>query len=243
MKAFSLVFLFIALGISNIWGQRTDFFGSDVSAETRTLYHQSITFNEQYSSSFDAGLYCGVGSNTWTRWGIRGHIKRKISQYVAVDLGFMYNHISALTHVAQEYRPHQALHFNHPMWGNFPLKHRLRLEERIFTNDITEGSTFQTRLRYQISTKGSFNGQPINSKSLYYKFGAEWSFNIYDEIPNRILIRGRFTSGIGYQFNTHYGLDFNYQFQHDAQEEIRRHTYTHIYLLTFRHYIDLREKN
>ena len=209
------------------------------SGELRSIYHQKITFNEKYRSSLDAGSYLGLGNNVWTRWGIRGGLIRIVNSRTSVDVGFMYNHVTFDHKISQEFRPHQSVLVNYPTLPNSAIQHRLRLEERIFIDDINDVRTTRSRIRYRISNSGTLKGKPVAPKSFFYRLSAEWNFNVYNEIEGAFLLRGRYGIGYGYQFNSRYTADATYYFQHDAQQDNDHHNIIHIFQLTLRHSIRL----
>jgi len=236
---FTLILL-LSFSTFQLWGQsRFEPFQFNNAGELRSLYHQNININEKYSTSFDGGSYLGIGTNVWTRWGFRGSIKRNINYRLAVDFGFMYNHITYESKVSQEYRPHQSFFFNYPTLEYSTIQHRIRLEERIFNDNIRNEHTIRSRIRYRISNQGTLKKKPVSPKAFYYRLSAEWNFNIYNEIEGKFLLRGRYGIGYGYQFNSKFSADANYFMQHDAQQNSNGHSILHIFQFSFRQTIRL----
>jgi len=230
----SFTFLCLSEGQSKV-----DVFNFNQSGELRTIYQQSIFINDLYSSSLDAGSYLGIGTNVWTRWGFRGNVQRKLSYRSAIELGFMYNHIKYETKTSQEYRPHQAYHFNFPIVGNSVIKHRFRLEERLFAKNEIDNRYFSSRLRYRIYNKGRLNGQAVHPKTCYYRIFAEWNFNVYSDTSDNFFLRGRYSIGYGYQFNTRFSADANYIYEHNNVEGSNKQVIMHIFHFSLRHTIRL----
>lgn len=237
----SVLFLFLIFFFSiSIKSQnQLNPFDFNDAGEIRTIYQQSIFFNDLYSTSFDGGSYHGIGTNIWTRWGFRGSLRRKLSYNMAVDIGYMYNHINFEDRVSQEHRPHQTFHYNFPIIGNSVIKHRFRLEQRIFAkNDFSDGE-FSSRLRYRIYNKGRLDGKAVHPKAFYYRLSAEWNFNIYSDERDHFFKRGRYGIGYGYQFNTQFSADANYFFEHNTIEGSSQQAILHIFHFSFRHTIRL----
>ncbi len=238
-RIFTVTLILTCLSTSSFAQDQFNPLSFDQAGELRTIYQQNIIFNDLYSTSFDGGTYLGLGTNIWTRYGLRGSIRRNLNYRTAIDLGFMYNHTKFENRISQEFRPHQTFHFNYPTLENSNIQHRLRLEERIFFVDNIENRDFSARLRYRIYNKGRLTGKPVSPKSFYYRLSFEWNFNMYNELQDKLLLRGRYGIGYGYQFNAKFSLDANYFFQHDTQEESNEQVIIHIFHISFRHKIRL----
>ncbi len=202
--------------------------------ELRTIYAQRHRINNKYSLNLDGGAYIGLGNNIWTRWGIRGNIERRLSDLYRFDIGFMYNHVDYIDFTRQEFRPHQAFHISYPRFKSSVLKHRFRLEERIFTHVHEDIRDFKIRLRYRILHQGRFDGKPIAPQSFYYRSFAEFNFNIYNESEGLLWVRGRYCAGCGYQFSSKLSIDANYYFEHTKVSRNIDQIITHIFQFTVR---------
>lgn len=234
----SIYFLFLLLiSTAKIGAQREHSWPAfHQSGELRSIYQQTIRFNDKYSSSVDGGSYLGVGKNNWHRWGLRGGVINKLNYRTSLELGFMYNRVSSATSIMHEYRPHQSVHFTFPVLKHSAIQHRLQLEERLFKTKQTS-TDFSTRIRYQISNRGTLNKRPVTPKSFYYRASMEWNFNIYNEIKGRFLLRGRYGLGYGYQLNSSFSVDATYFFEHNASQYSPDHSITNILQVTLRHNI------
>ena len=62
--------------------QHFDFNMFNGEGELRSIYVQRHRLNEKYTFNLDAGSYIGIGNNVWTRWGFRGNINRKLSDFL-----------------------------------------------------------------------------------------------------------------------------------------------------------------
>lgn len=247
MKKIAIAIAYILVSVSVAKSQqRFDFNAFNGSGELRTIYTQKHRLNENYTINLDAGSYIGLGTNTWTRWGIRGNLQRRLSDISQVDVGFMYNQIlfnepipdTSPTETQKvtrhEYRPHQSLTARYPRFKSSALQHRLRLEERIFSNSNDPDLDFRMRLRYRIMHQGRFDGQPVAPKSLFYIASAEFNFNIYHEAKDVFWIRGRYCFGLGYQFNSKLSSDVSYNYEHNKSAKGHPDTVIHIFQLTLR---------
>jgi len=229
--------------------QHFDFNMFNGEGELRSIYVQRHRLNEKYTLNLDAGSYIGIGNNVWTRWGFRGNINRKLSDFYSFDIGFMYNRthyvddvevgntMESLNVTRHEYRPHQTFHINYPRFKSSVLQHRFRIEERIFTHIHNDIKNFKMRLRYRVQHQGRFNGQPIVPKSFFYRAFAEFNFNIYQEAEDVFWVRGRYCLGYGYQFNSKLSADANYYFEHTKVAKEHEQVITHIFQFTLRHTI------
>ncbi|MBK3518371.1 DUF2490 domain-containing protein [Carboxylicivirga marina] len=237
------------------WSQQTDYTLFDIGGELRTIYLQRHRINDKYTFNFDAGSYLGVGTNEWVRWGFRGNLQRKVSDFYTVAVGFMYNKTTVYEEIEEwedpddraqltrhEYRPQQSLIVNYPRFKSSALRHRLQLEERIFDHIHENIRDFSIRLRYLVQHQGRFDGKPIAPKSLYYRAFAEFNFNIYEEADDLFWIRGRYWAGLGYQFNSKLKGDFNYCYEHSKVSKDIDPLVKHIFQLTLRHTIHWQNK-
>ncbi|MCU4177657.1 DUF2490 domain-containing protein [Carboxylicivirga sp. N1Y90] len=218
---------------------KVDLFNFDEAGELRTIYHQTLFINDYYSTSFDGGSYLGIGTNVWTRWGFRGSVKRNLSYRSAIDLGFMYNHVDFEDRTSIEYRPHQTFHFNYPIIGNTVIKHRFRLEQRIYGKNDFDERNFTSRFRYRIYNNGRLDGKAVHPKAFYYRLSAEWNFNVYSNTKDSFFLRGRYGMGWGYQFNSKFSADATYFFEHNSIHGSSKHAILHIFNFSFRHTIRL----
>jgi hypothetical protein len=226
--------------------QHYDFNLFNGAGEFRSVYIQRHRLNDKYNLNLDAGSYLGLGSNVWTRWGFRGNIQRTLSDFYKVDVGFMYNHINykneeiiegkiETKHITRhEYRPFQSLSVSYPRFKSSALQHRLRLEERIFTQVHKSVPDFKMRLRYRLMHQGRFDGQPIAPKSFFYRTFAEFNFNIYEEAEDVFWVRGRYCMGFGYQFSSKLSADANYYFEHTKTATDEDQVITNIFQISLR---------
>jgi len=214
--------------------QEFDFNIFNGEGEIRSIYVQRHRINDKYTLNLDGRAHIGLGSNVWTRWGIRGNIQRKLSDKYSIDLGFMYNYVNYPDFTRQEFRPHQAFHINHLIFSSSALKHRFRLEERLFTHVHDDVLNFKIRFRYRISNQGRFNSRPITPKSFFYRTSAEFNFNIYNEADDVFWVRGRYCAGYGYQFSSKLSMDVNYNFEHNKIDRDIKHNTMHIFQITLR---------
>lgn len=239
-KQLYLPFLLMIISIVGSAQNGNEFLGFKQAGEQRSIYHQSIYFNDRYSSSFDAGTYLGIGTNVWTRLGFRASVIRKFDHRWSGDLGFMYNHVTYENRVSQEFRPHQTVAFRKTIFGASSLQHRLRLEERIFVVDNSSERQVKSRLRYRIYYKGRFDGQPVHPKAFFYRVSTEWNFNIYNESEDHFFLRGRYGVGAGYQFNSRFSCDANYFYEHNSVSGSNHQSILHIFHVALRHSIYLK---
>jgi len=228
----SLLLLFAC--INALAQQEIDFNLFNGAGELRSVYVQRHRLNEKYNINLDAGSYLGLGNNVWTRWGFRGNVQRLLSTNYSFDIGFMYNNTKLSNVTKHEYRPHQAFHISYPRFKSSTLKHRFRLEERIFTSSNDKAHEFKMRLRYRVFHQGRFNGQTVEPKSFYYRAFAEFSFNMYNEAEDLFFIRGRYCAGYGYQFNSKLSADVNYFFEHNRVAAGADQNIIHIIQFTLR---------
>ncbi|WP_430813476.1 DUF2490 domain-containing protein [Carboxylicivirga sp. RSCT41] len=241
-----LIFPLLLISLLASAQQHFDFNLFNGSGELRLIYVQRHRLNDKYTLNIDAGSYLGLGNNIWTRWGFRGNISRKINDFYSYDLGFMYNRIHYKDDILNddiaeevdvtrhEYRPHQAFHISYPRFQASSLKHRFRLEERMFTHVHNDVRDFKIRLRYRILHQGRFDGKPIAPKSFFYRTFAEFNFNIYQEAEDVFWVRGRYCAGLGYQFNSKLSADTNYYLEHTKVARGVDQVVTHIFQVTLR---------
>jgi hypothetical protein len=247
MKKFIVLLILVFPPLFNSQAQQhIDFNMFNGSGELRSIYVQRHRLSDKYTLNIDAGSYLGLGNNVWTRWGFRGIVARKLSDFYSVDIGFMYNRVNYFDDVPvedtfeeievtrHEYRQIQSLNINYPRLQSSAIKHRIRLEERIFTSVKKETPDFKMRLRYRISHQGRFDGQAVAPKSLFYKTSAEFNFNIYQEGEDVFWVRGRYCFGLGYQMNSKFSADANYYFEHNNASKASSQVLTHIFQFTLR---------
>ncbi|MCG8581313.1 MAG: DUF2490 domain-containing protein [Bacteroidales bacterium] len=241
-----LAFPFLLISLVAGAQQHFDFNLFNGSGELRSIFVQRHRLNDKYTLNLDAGSYVGLGNNIWTRWGFRGNISRKINDFYSCDIGFMYNRVhyeddiiiedvtERMDVTRHEYRPHQAFHISYPRFQASSLKHRFRLEERIFTQVHSDIRNFKMRLRYRVMNQGRFDGKPIAPKSIFYRTFAEFNFNIYQEAEDVFWVRGRYCMGLGYMFSSKLSADANYYFEHTKVASGKDPVITHIFKVTLR---------
>ena len=246
MKKYLTLIIFIYSLTNSLAQQHIDFNMFNGSGELRSIYVQRHKLNDKYTLNIDMGSYLGMGNNVWTRWGFRGNITRQMNDFYKLDVGFMYNRthyydditegdaIEQIDVTRHEFRPHQTISVSYPRFKSSALQHRLRLEERIFTNVHTDVVNYKMRLRYRVLHQGRFDGQPIAPKSLFYRTFAEFNFNVYEEADDVFWVRGRYCLGMGYQFNSKLSADANYYFEHTNIARDTEQVITHIFQLTLR---------
>ena len=138
--------------------QAFDFNIFNEKGELRTVYVQRYQINDRYTLTMDGGAYLGLGKNRWTRWGFRGNMQRHLSHKYSLNVGLMYNYVKYPDFSRQEFRPHQAFDISYPQFKSSALKHRFRLEERIFKLIREDVHDFKVRLRYRVLHQGRFDG-------------------------------------------------------------------------------------
>lgn len=225
----SLILFVIFSLLSNVagWSQ---------TSEIRVIYKETIRLNESYKLGIDAGPYTGMDQADWMRYAFRGSLERKLSNRWAIDMGFMYNHIDKNSAIQYEYRPHQSIYLKLPVKQTIVLRHRLRLEERIFKAKDADGSDFSVRLRYRINTKNTFNGKPIQPKALFYALSAEWNMNVVKKNDSDGLFeRGRYGVGLGYPFNTSWQTALTWYYQSNYETDIKPSSYHTIFEFKISH--------
>ncbi|WP_439184202.1 DUF2490 domain-containing protein [Carboxylicivirga taeanensis] len=243
------IFVLLCISLTSVIAiksqQQYDFNLFNGAGELRTIYVQRHRLNELYALNLDAGSYIGLGEKVWTRWGFRGAIQRSLSDLFKADIGFMYNRVkfpepirsdepTSNKYIRHEYRPHQSVSVSYPRFKASALKHRLRLEERIFHDEFKDETVFKMRLRYRLQHQARFDGQPIAPKSLYYNTSAEFNFNIYQEAKDVFWVRGRYNLGLGYQFNSKLSGDLNYFFEHNKTAKGQDQAILHIFQINLR---------
>ena len=214
-----------------------------------TQYVLKAQVAKKWSLHFDMGYRTHDYLKEKAQYFFRPAVNYQLSSNVVLQAGYAHFSTSQFINGYQDImRPEDRLYQRVTVTqksGRFEFRNRYRLEERFIQNfkngALQEGTTFSTRLSYQIYVSCAINKPKITDKT-WYVFAFDELFVSFGKTIYNNFDQNRLAAGLGYQFGKGINATIFYQYIYGQQA-----TGTQIYIynsygITLSQALDFRKK-
>ncbi|MCC6725837.1 MAG: DUF2490 domain-containing protein [Saprospiraceae bacterium] len=145
-----------------------------------------------------------------------------------------------------EHRPWQQIQW-HTKYPKLRVMQYLRLEERyrrkLLNGELTDGHSFNYRLRYNFMLMFPLGKKPFQPKSLSFLFNDELHINFGEEIVFNTFDQNRFVASFNYHLTAHDNLQLGYLNVYQQLASGSKYRSIHAVRLFYAHALDWRKKD